>query len=68
MIKLMSKTRKRNPWENDEGLKWQHLSLLCVALGDDVSESGSWAGSSVGGCRDWEKWLGPQMCRRYAQS
>lgn len=41
MIKLTSKTRKRNLWEIDEGFKWQHLSLLCIALGDDVSESGS---------------------------
>lgn len=68
MIKLMSKTRKRNPWESDEGFKWQHFSLLYIALGDDVSESGNWAGSSVSGCRDQGKWLGPQTSRKYAQS
>lgn len=37
-------------------LKWQHLSLLCIALGDDVSESGSpGCGSSVSGCRELGK-------------
>ena len=49
MIKLMSKTRKRNPWESDEGFKWQHFSLLYIALGDDVSESGNWAGKWLQG-------------------